>query len=108
MEYMTETNLCPLGQRSGDSLLMREMQLHCPRYSSAVLPTVVRLHLRCWTFMTRTGLDATYVLAVRLGIGCLFVARGVLPISSLDLLPSGLSLVATPPTISTRFGHRRG
>src|SRR5277367_6270095 len=27
---MTETNLCPLGQRSGNALLIRELQLCCP------------------------------------------------------------------------------
>ena len=36
----TETNLCPLDQRSGNAMLIREVQLHCP---------ATRWCLPCWT-----------------------------------------------------------
>jgi hypothetical protein len=41
---MTETNLCPLGQRSGNALLIRELQLCCPALVRR-LPRGDALHL---------------------------------------------------------------
>jgi hypothetical protein len=39
----TETNLCPpLGQRCGNALLIREVQLHCPAVVAPSAPTLVR------------------------------------------------------------------